>query len=206
MDNFLILHRIGKNIDNYLLWVLDLTCKETKYISYCREKEIALSGVPILSDFVDYTTGIQLTVEDVDLGSIPAETDGCHIHRFDHNTSSRLRAINYSIIREDSKEIFVPCCGKHKDHDCFRYFAKYTNDYQIFDGVFIEGYFITDPAKFDSYIVKFDPSEIILDYTDNKDVLLRELRDYINDFFSASYKEVEIKITHPTGKEFCVIL
>lgn len=203
MNNFIILSRIGKNSQYYLLWILNIDTSRTDFVIYDREKEIIVDKEILISEFHNYET--DEIFEEFDLETFDTDIKDYCFFRFNYETPPKLRAIHYTVKRKDSKQVFVPCCGRHPDHDNIKEFSKYTDSYEIFEDVYIEGYIIKDQDKFDTYITKLDVDNIILDFRSDKNVLFRELRDCISDHFQKSYKNITFKMIDDSSGEELII-
>lgn len=197
---YLILKRIGKNNEYYLLEVLNIPESKTELKLYERKNKNLVDLDYSKLSFVNFETGKKLTQfpseKHIDLSKFK-------IHCFS-NKSPELRNMTHTI--KVDNVLFTPCCGKTEDHENTKIWGKYINEFEIEDYGKIEGYMILDNNMFDKYIMNFSPQKYILNLNVKEDFLLKVLSDFIEDQFITTSDQVEIKITHKSGKEIIVNL
>lgn len=214
MDEFIILRRIAKTSEEYILQVLELTSSQRVPILYNRSTEEISILYQISDDYYDriletfthYETSgpleddflkEALKIDKIDISSFK-------IHRFDRKTRPALRRFNYSF--KNGRSLFIPCCGKHVDHENIKsLWGKYINTFELTLNVIIEGYQVNDVKAFDEYITHLNPSILGMRFIGNPGILLKEFLDYIDSCIpldeAESQANPEIIIKYPTGKE-----
>lgn len=165
-DDFIILERIFKSDDNYIVKVLNLYSKKI-YLSVYDRKERKIIRVIKDSKYFDEISSeyksfkgeefisqkYKSIIED-DNYSADIPYSRFSFFRFDHKDII-LRHMNYSILDKKKNKVFIPCCGKHQDHENIKKnWGKYIDDFYICKEIpKLEGYIIYDKESFDDYIL-----------------------------------------------------
>lgn len=210
MDDFIILRRIAKTSEEYFLQVLELSSSHRVPILYNRSNEDikVLHEISdeiykkILHDFVHYETSEKLEKSFVDeaLTIDRINISDFKIHRFDRKTKLGLRKFHYSL--KNGKSLFIPCCGKHHDHENIKgLWGKYINTFTLTESVIIEGYQVFDTKAFDEYITHLGPSILGMRYIGNSGVLLKEFLSYVESCMPVTEGSPQVMIKYPSGKE-----
>lgn len=215
MDEFIILRRIAKTSEEYILQVLELTSSQRVPILYNRSsEEISIlydlsedEYNKILREFTHYETSDPLTKEYLDeaLNVDKIDISAYKIHRFDRKSKPALRKFHYSF--KNGRNLFIPCCGKHIDHDNIKKsWGKYINTFELTSGtgVLIEGYRVDDVKAFDEYITHIGPSILDMRFIGNSGILIREFLDYADSCMPVTGEDPEIIIKYPSGKEITI--
>jgi hypothetical protein len=223
-DDFIILKRIAKNNEEYILQVLELNTFQKGPIFYNRENE-KIRLFPkmdesfldtIIKEFIHYETSEQLTkeylIETLEISIIKLDIN-LKIHRFDRKTRPAVRKFHYSIKNNESKgfnSLFIPCCGKHLDHENIKtLWGKYINNYELINSttsseispILIEGYQVFDIKAFDTYITHLGPAILEMRYIGNSGILLKELLDYVEAIVPLTESDPVISIKYSSGRE-----
>jgi len=203
MNDFLILRRIGKNINYYIIDTLDLSTKKTKLVLFDRETDSFNLKIPVSKEIynscLDYFSDKELNYDDITPVKDFYLTDYI-IHKFDEDEEIKLRSIQYTIKNIKTGELFTPYVGRHKHHEEFKKWGKYKNNFEIEEYSNIEGYQILDGNEFDKYILTINPHKMILDLSLVNLFLIRELADYVKDLFVTTSDQVDIKISYKSGR------
>jgi len=203
MNDLLILRRIGTNEKYYILEALDLVSKKIKLVLYDKEKDNLIFDIIVTKElynssfeYLNYTKKLKYEdrSEDKEL-----DLNDYIIHKFTEEKEN-LRSIKYTIKNIKTGQLFTPCCGRHKNHEEFKKWGKYVNDFDLDEYHGIEGYEILDGNEYDKYILSIDPRSMVLDLSLVNLFLIRELSDYVKDLFATTSDQVDIKISYKSGR------
>ena len=123
----LILKRIGKTSDYYLVDTLDIKNNKIDVRLYDRNDSKFIDLDYSKMEFKDLRTDETIDIDNLSEKTI--DLSDFKVLKFNYD-SLKVRSLRYSFKKSDG-EIFVPCCGKHVDNDNFRHFGKYIDDYNI---------------------------------------------------------------------------
>lgn len=212
-DDFIILRRIAKNEKEYILQVLELNNFQKITVFYDRDNE-KIKLFPeiteeflnnIIRDFIHHDTPVSLSKEYLMnfLNTEISKLDSIlKIHRFDRKTRPALRKFHYSIKNSETRSLFIPCCGKHIDHDNIKnLWGKYINNFEILPGINIEGYQVFDIKAFDMYITYLGPAILDIKYIGNSGILLKEFLDYVEASIPVTESDPVVVVKYASGRE-----
>lgn len=179
--SLLIIKRIAKSNNYYLIYVLDLVNKEILLKLLDRNSNIIIDDIfSIDEEFIDLEKNSIYDIKNLEKHKtekivIPTNLK---IHRFDPS-SVGIRKLNYSIYNIEENILFIPCCGKHIQHDEIKsLWGNYINNYDFLN-YNIEGYLVNNRNIFDKFILGINDSILNFRFIGNSQFIIKEFFDYL---------------------------
>lgn len=178
--SFIILKRVAKNSQYYLLRVCNIDDKKILYKFLDRDINRIINKEDVKDlNFRDFDTQNVFDIEKINLEESHkvSLSSKFKIHRFDPSEVG-LRKYNYSLFDKEDESLFVPCCGKHEWNEDIKCWGKYRDDYDFF-GHKISGYIVNDKRIFDIYHLNINDEMLKIRFIGESDFLIREFFDYL---------------------------